>query len=40
MEENRKELSTVEEYKAYKLEKHQQMVQRQMLPYDIKVRMA
>lgn len=40
MAESRKELSTVEEYKAYKLEKHQQMVQRQMLPYDIKVRMA
>ena len=40
MAESRKELSTIEEYKAYKLEKHQQMVQRQMLPYDIKVRMA
>lgn len=35
-----KSFDTVEEYKAHKAEKHQQMLQRQMLPYDVKVRMA
>lgn len=31
---------TIEDFKAHKAEKHRQMLQKQMLPYDVKVRMS
>ena len=40
MDEGRKSFNTIEEYKEFKMEKHRTMVQRQMLPYDVKVRMS
>lgn len=36
----RQQLETKEDYKAYKLRKHREMEQKQNLPYSIKVRMA
>lgn len=35
-----KQFETVEEYKAYKMQKHNEMLQKQNVPYSVKVRMS